>query len=129
MTLRPEVLELIDGLPVPVLVVDASARICRANRAARELYERAREEVGPGDAIGCVVAGSSGRCGASVHCQTCVIRTTVLATFSDGLSRTGIPAYPEVERGGARKTLSLLVSAEKVDDCVVLRLEDACPSG
>jgi len=119
-------LEYIDGLAAPVLVVDTSGCVKTANRLARTLLQKELPEIEGfrgGDVFECAFATLPGGCGNSVHCDACTIRKTVMDTFQSGESHLMTPAY--LLRGTPDNTqeTSFLISTEKVDGIVLLRID------
>jgi PAS domain-containing protein len=118
--------ELLDRLPVPVLVVDQDVRVRGANRAAREVLGKSLDDVRGrlgGEAIECVHAGEPGGCGRSLHCKGCVIRSMVTDTFVNGTDHDQVPTTQEVVPAQASQPVQLSVSTEKFGGLVLLRIE------
>lgn len=119
--------EFLDSIGVPVLVVDDDVCVLGANRQAEALLGMETPSlVGlkGGDVIHCVNAPLPGGCGSTVHCRTCTIRNTVRATYETGEACSNVAAYPDVEMSGAKKSMNLSISTEKVGNVVLLRIDD-----
>jgi hypothetical protein len=120
-------LDFLDRLEVPVLVVLPNARILTANQKAQKLLGKELRELQDyrgGEVIECRHAHVGKGCGYTVHCQSCTIRLTVQDTFATGRSHIKVPAYPDQEIGRKVKTLPLLISTEKFGSYVLLRIDD-----
>ena len=117
----------LNGMTVPVLLLDADVGIVTANRAACEdlgIDPGSVEGRLGGDAIECINARLPGGCGKTVHCRTCAIRNTVTDTYRTSESHYGVPAHADCGTPeGVRKT-RFLISTEKLGNLVVLRIED-----
>jgi len=120
-------LDFLDRLELPVLVVMPDARVLTANRQAQKLLGKELREIQDyrgGEVIECRHAHVGKGCGYTVHCQSCTIRATVQETFATGKSHIRVPAYPDQEIGKEIKSLSLLISTEKFGNYVLLRIDD-----
>jgi PAS domain-containing protein len=118
--------ELLDRLPMPVLVVDEDVRVRGANRAAREVLGKSLDDVQGrlgGEAIECVHAGEPGGCGRTLHCRGCVIRSMVTDTFVNGTDHDQVPATQDIGAARASQPAQLSVSTEKFGGLVLLRIE------
>jgi len=119
--------EFLDGLEIPVLLLDNDVRVLAANRQAKDaLGKELPKIVGykSGDVIECRYARVSGGCGNTVHCRGCTIRNSVAKTHLTGEPCLGVPAYPDVQVGAEVKTLRLKITTEKVGDCVLMRIDE-----
>jgi PAS domain-containing protein len=118
--------ELLDRLPVPVLVVDGDVRVRGANRAAREALGKSLEDVQGrlgGEAIECEHASEPGGCGRTVHCKGCVIRAMVTDTFVNETDHDQVPATHQIGAAGGSQPVNLSISTEKFGGLVLLRIE------
>jgi nitrogen fixation/metabolism regulation signal transduction histidine kinase len=119
--------EFLDGLGVPVLVVDGEGAVQTANMQARGILGKDLPEIegSPGgNVIECVNASSPEGCGNTIHCKACTIRQTVMDTFATGRGRSRLPAYPDIKTSSGPRRLRFQISTEKVRDVVLLRLDD-----
>ena len=117
----------LDGLGVPVLVVDGEGTVKTANANARETLGKelsAIEGYPGGNVIECVNASLPAGCGNTIHCKACTIRQTVMETYATGKGRSRVPAYPDIHTSSGPRRLSFQISTEKVQDVVLLRLDD-----
>lgn len=123
---RPTLDEFLDRLAVPVLVVDPEGEILLANQHALELLDKDLDSVQGyrgGDVMECAYARLPGGCGKTEHCKACTIRNNVMKTFNTGQSLHCVPAYLNRWIGNDKVRIELLISTEKVDDTVLLRID------
>jgi len=123
--LKTTLMDFLDGLNVPVIVVDATVSINSANRQARELLHKELPRIvgfKGGDVFECAYAALPEGCGKTIHCVGCAIRNTVVDTFRTGTSHLEIPAYLNhtIDNG---PEIRFLISTEKVNDVVLLRID------
>lgn len=117
----------LDGLGVPVLVVDESRMVKTANGHARKILGKELSEIEGykgGDVIECVNAALPEGCGNTVHCKACAIRQTVMETYTTGKGQSHVPAYPDVQTSSGPRRVRYQISTEKVQNVVLLRLDD-----
>ena len=118
--------EFLDRLAVPVLVVDSEGEILLANQHALDVLEKDLAHVQGhrgGDAMECAYARLPGGCGQTEHCKACTIRNNVMETFNTGRSLQRVPAYLNRWVGNEKVRIELLISTKKVDDTVLLRID------
>jgi PAS domain-containing protein len=123
---RPTLDEFLDRLAVPVLVVNAEGEILFANRLALGTLGKDLDRVQGyrgGDAMECAYARLPGGCGQTEHCKACTIRNNVMETFNTGRSLHRVPAYLNRWIGNDKIRIELLISTEKVDDTVLLSID------
>ncbi len=119
--------ELLDNLPEPVLCVGGRGEILAGNAAAERALGRDLAGVAGtlgGDLFECRYARLPGGCGTTAHCAVCTVRRAVTAVAATGQPVAGQPAW--VERGGSgygAGRLDLVISAEKLRDVVLLRID------
>ena len=121
----------LDTLPMPVLAVDAQARVRIVNQRAEAMLGRPRSAVEGslgGDAMECAYARLPGGCGATVHCKACTIRRTVMATHETGRPQHNIAARQELRTNEGVQTTLFLISTRKYHDLVLLRIDEAGPA-
>ena len=119
--------QFLDSLGVPLLVVDDDVVVLGANEqaeAALDMKKPSLVGLKGGDVIHCVNAALPGGCGGTVHCRTCTIRNTVRTTYETGQACSNVVTYPDIEVSGARKSMNLSISTEKVGDVVLVRIDD-----
>lgn len=118
----------LDRFDMPILVIDSNEGVVTANKKAMKKAGLDKNELKGlrcGDVLQCVHAGESGGCGRTVHCQSCVIRNTVLYTHKTGLPRIRIPSFPDVQQYDNNLKPMLLISTEKVGELVLLKIEES----
>lgn len=106
--------EYLDGLPQPVLVVNAEGRVVAANQRLATLFGRDRAEMRGllgGEALACVHSRLPEGCGKTVHCRECTIRRAVTRVAETGKAQERIPAYLKTKEG-------------RVDLCISVRAKD-----
>ena len=119
-------LEYLDGLEAPIVVVDGEGTVQTANEHARALVQKdlpAIEGFRGGDVFECAYASLPEGCGHTVHCSGCTIRQTVMNTFRTGQSTLRTPAYLNRETPDGVQQTQLLISTERVEDVVLLRID------
>ncbi|MCL5269087.1 MAG: PAS domain-containing protein [bacterium] len=123
--------DFLDHLPVPILLLEPGVTVLTANRRARALLGKELPEIEGrrgGDVIECVHARTPEGCGQTIHCRGCAIRRTVTETFATGVSRMGVPTYPDIAtRSGARR-IRFRITTEKVNEFVLLRIDEVEPA-
>ncbi len=127
-TARKPLQVFLDGLGVPILLLDDDARIKIANRQALGFLRKDTASVEgryAGDAIECIHAREGNGCGKTVHCKTCTIRRTVMDTYESGRPAVRVPAYADIAVFAEIKPIRFLISAEKVGELVMLRIDEA----
>ena len=120
--------EYLDGLEVPIIVVDGSGTIKTANQRARFFLKKDLpmiEGFEGGDVFECVNAQLPEGCGKTIHSIGCTIRRTVMETFSTGRSRLRVPARLNHATPGSTENIQFLISTEKAGDAVLLRIDAA----
>jgi transcriptional regulator with PAS, ATPase and Fis domain len=120
--------QLLEQFDMPVIALDANATVLCANQAAaRTLANKADLIKGKlvGDVIECIHARTPGGCGRTIHCSGCTIRRMVTATHQDGRPRRSIKADQSVRRAGEVTSVRYRISTRKIDDVVLLTIEDA----
>jgi PAS domain-containing protein len=119
--------ELLENLSEPVLCLGGRGELLAANPAAERAIGRdlsAAMGILGGDLFECRFAGLPGGCGRTVHCAVCSVRRTVEDVAATGHAVADRRAW--IERAAADGTvrrLDLLVSAEKVGEVVLLRID------
>jgi hypothetical protein len=115
----------LDSFEQPVMLVDNVNNVLITNRAAKLMVSADfdfSDHARCGKFLGCVHADLPGGCGATVHCESCVIRRCILHT-----DKTGLPCQMEACEdyrffSGERKA-SLVVTTEKVGDRILLKID------
>lgn len=118
-------LEFLDGLDVPVVVLDATGMVETANMAARAILHKelpAIAGLAGGVVFDCMYSALPEGCGKTVHCSGCTIRNTVMETFRSGKSQLAVEAPLVYGTPDNNHETSFLISTEKVKDVVLLRI-------
>lgn len=124
--------DFLDGLVVPVLLIDGEGAVQAANKATRELLKKDISQIEGyrgGDVFECANARLPEGCGRTQHCSGCAIRLTVMDTFLTGKSHRGVQAYLNRDFATQLLQLGLVISTEKIWDMVMLRIEYIGPAG
>lgn len=120
---RP-LLEYLESLDVPVLLVDSDQTIGASNAMARSM-ENGQEWVGRriGPVFECAHAIEPDSCGLMLHCSGCTIRTLVNQTWETGTERDRVPATLERNPDAGPDDVAMLISTRRIGDRVLLRIE------
>lgn len=119
-------IEILDRLDAPVIVVDSTVCVRCANKQAQTLLHKtmpAIEGAVAGDVLECAYAKLSEGCGNTTHCDGCTIRNSVMDTFKTGESHLKIPTHLLQGSADDNQEVNLLLSTEKVNDMVLLRVD------
>jgi hypothetical protein len=119
--------EYLDGLDAPVLVVSAEGVVETANAQARALLRKELPEIEGyrgGDVFECTHAKLPGGCGQTIHCTGCTIRRTVTHTYNTAQSHLRVLATLNREHGREARRIPFLISTEKVQGVVLLRIDE-----
>ncbi len=114
----------LDGLAIPVLVMDGTGFIRSGNRQAGQLLNRKLAELintPCGTAFACMHASLAEGCGHTSFCSDCAIRNAIVRTHETGTSLIRLPATVQTAADGSG--IRLLFSTQKVSDCVLLRID------
>jgi hypothetical protein len=120
-------LDFLDSLEAPVIVIDSTVRVMNANKQARVLLNKESKDIEGfrgGDVFECAFAKLPGGCGNTVHCDACTIRNTVMDTFQSGKSHLKTPAYLLQGIPDNYQEILFEISTEKVKDIVLLRIDN-----
>ena len=116
----------LEQFPKPVFLITEEVRIVAGNSAGLELLGKTHAEVKGilgGDAFDCKYAGQPGGCGNTLHCKSCTIRNAVTETMQSGKNYVSIPAYPDLHHMTGEKRLCFLITTEKINESVLLRID------
>jgi hypothetical protein len=122
--------EFLDALPGPIYVVDAECRIVGANTLGLQQVSKDLSTIQgqlAGEVFECKCARLPGGCGRTLHCKTCTIRRTVTKTALTGESCLRVPAFIDLADISKDMTVRFLISTEKVNAAVLLRITDVQP--
>jgi len=122
-----ELADFMDGMDVPVMLVDFEAKLLAANRTARRQMRLAQEKIEgslPGDVVECRWARLPGGCGKQTHCLGCVLRACVNKTFETGQSIFRQEAWLDrMTPDGKDRRVRLVVSTVKRNEVVFMRID------
>jgi PAS domain-containing protein len=117
----------LESLHLPVYVVDGNGRVVAANAEGCRIVSLnvndMRGRLG-GEVFRCRYADLPGGCGETLHCKTCAIRLSVGHTFETGEPCIRVPAYVDLGDIFNDRTIRFLVSTEKVNNAVLIRVMD-----
>lgn len=115
----------LDSFEQPVMLVDNVNNVLITNRAAKLMvsgdFDFSDHEK-CGKFVGCVHSDAPEGCGATVHCESCVIRRCILHT-----DKTGLPCQMEACEDyrffNGECGANLLVTTEKVGNRILLKID------
>jgi len=119
-------LQYLDSLSVPVLVVDGYAVVKAVNRKACEVLGKEPREMVQhlsGNVFECAHARLPEGCGRTIHCSGCAIRRSVTKTFETGKPERMVPATLNRGRRGQVMQIALAITTVKTGAVVLLRLD------
>ncbi|MDR3580931.1 MAG: hypothetical protein P4L44_13300 [Oryzomonas sp.] len=126
LTQRVTLMEFLDSLAAPVVVADAMGKVSCANKQAQALLHKDASDIegaNAGDVFECAFAKLPEGCGKTSHCDGCTIRNTVMNTFQSGMSHVKLPAQLNQGTQDNCQEARLVISTEKVNDVVLLRID------
>jgi len=118
--------QLLNYVQEPVFVIDSDGIVKSANQVGLEMLGKDMAEIENelgGDAFECSYASVEGGCGNTVHCKTCAIRNIVMGTLSTGQGYKNVPAFQSINTSDGTKILRFYISTEKVEECILLRID------
>jgi len=116
----------IEGIPIPILLVDSNNAVVIMNAAAGEMLgEKSGVSATPllGRVFDCVYSRFPEGCGRTIHCSGCAIRRSVAATFDTGQPQILVPATRNVESPDQLSEAVFTITTVKRDGVVLLRIE------
>ena len=116
----------LDSLKMPVVLVDRGGTVVTGNDQARKLVRKSLSEIEGykgGEVFECAYARMPEGCGNTMHCSGCTIRRTVMETHGTGRSFLRVPATLYCNIPEDPEKIELLISTEKRDDLVLLRID------
>jgi len=116
----------IDGLDAPVVVVNSDGIVQTANKQAKSFLQKELAQIEGyrgGEVFQCAYARLPEGCGNTVHCSGCTIRRAVMETYQTGKSQHKRPAYLNRGTPESHRKMELLISTEKVNEVVLLRID------
>jgi len=115
----------LDSLKIPIIALNGDGRIIAANREASRIYSgKTGEEMAewPDRIFECSHARLPDGCGNTVHCSGCAIRFAATDSYRTGKSLRDLPAHITHCDSGPPDKAELLISADRVDKIVFLRI-------
>lgn len=116
----------LDRLDAPIVVIDEDGIVKSCNSKACALLDKELSQIEgflPGEVFRCIHSMLPAGCGGSIHCSGCALRRTISETYATGKSFTRVPAFLKPVVPGETEEISMLISTEKVGDCVMLRID------
>lgn len=115
----------LDSLKVPIIALDGSGAVIAINSAA--VLRGKGEAAAPASewvekVFECSHVRLPEGCKRAVHCSGCAIRFVTADTFSSGESRHDVPAHLNHCSYDLNEATELLISADKVDNIVFLKI-------
>jgi transcriptional regulator with PAS, ATPase and Fis domain len=123
--------ELLDLIKEPVFLVDKDGKVQSANEAGLKLLGKKLSDIHDslgGKVFECEHASEEGGCGNTIHCKGCTIRNTVMKTLESGVSQKNIPAFQLINTPEGITKMWFLISTEKVNETVLLRIDGVAPA-
>jgi PAS domain-containing protein len=117
----------LDGLPLPVLVVDSDVKASMANLEAQKIIGKPLEEFlqrKGGDVFNCIHAKTPEGCGRTIHCSACAIRTSVTRTHQTGEPQVMVPATLKHGDPDSPSAVALTITTLKRGDLVLLMIHN-----
>ncbi len=128
---QAELQTILDGSPLPMILIDRDRRVRLVNHAAREMIDRdvAPDRTRLGEALGCLLCiNEPEACGKSPACATCTLRVTVADTLETGRPHREIDAELPFEGPSARGSSWFRIASSRVtpsdEPMVLVSLED-----
>ncbi|OIO36630.1 MAG: hypothetical protein AUJ72_05805 [Candidatus Omnitrophica bacterium CG1_02_46_14] len=116
----------LDSFEEPVMMIGPDPKVLTVNNSAQKLLSKDLSRIEGykgGEVINCAYAFTEKGCGNDVHCESCTIRNSVLATFDFGKSFSEVSAYPDIQKFDEARNCSIKISTEKVGEVVLLRID------
>lgn len=119
--------EYLNSFAEPVLVVDQTGRIITINGMGQQVLSKPSDQIEGylgGQVFGCLYAKEEGGCGETLHCLSCVIRTSVEETHRTGTAHHRVPACQDLDTVAGPRLTRFVISTEKIEDVVLLRVDE-----
>lgn len=120
--------EILNKVSEPILVLDSQGKVVSANESGRRFTGKSDSELENqlgGDVLGCSYAKLPEGCGRTEHCKTCAVRNTVMDTLASNRGYSNVPAFQSIRTPHGVRIMRYLISTEKVEDYILLRIDDA----
>jgi len=108
-------------------MINPDGKVVLANDKALSILDKELDQVRGfkgGNVMECVYARLPEGCGNTIHCAACTIRVNVVKTFRTGICLKEVPAYLNTHGQDGIQKLDFLISTEKVDNAVLLRIDE-----
>lgn len=118
----------LDSLKIPIVALNEKGRIIGINHEASKIYAGGKGEKiadWPHKVFECAHARLPQGCSNRVHCSGCAIRLVVTDCYRTGTSLRDTPAHITHCDSDAPEQAELLISADKIDKIVFLRIVSA----
>ena len=125
-TFRVNVKKFLDLFDAPVFLVDENVNILAANTLALAFLAKSSDQVTGilcGSVLECCNACLTEGCGHTPYCRDCAIRNSVSETFSSGMPVVRRHAAISHNNDGHKESMHFLVTTEREEGVVLLRLE------
>lgn len=122
-----EIVDELDLIPHAVFVVEGDGMVITANAGGRALSVLAEGEITGsliGDVVGCENAAKAGGCGGQAPCLQCSARESIHHTMTTGRPVLRVKSCPGLNRALGGDRAEILLSTEKQNDLVLLKLEE-----
>jgi hypothetical protein len=122
---------LVESFPFPILIIDDQGVVQSGNSAALTVIGKSPEQLANrygGNVIECIYASLPEGCGNTVHCSGCIIRQSVMKTFTIGTPSIEKVAFNYVYTPNGIQLTKFVISTEKVGDRVLLQIHSMIPS-
>ena len=110
--------------------VERGVQIGDGTRLGDGVRIRSGVRVGPLNTVGdgTVIKGRTViGCGNTIHCKACTIRNAVMETFDSSRNLHRTPAYLNRAGKDTVQRIRFLISTEKLDEIVLLRIDEVAP--
>jgi len=114
---QAELQTILDGSPLPMILIDGERRVRLVNHAAREMIDRdlPLEHTRLGQALGCLLCiKDPDACGRSPECATCTLRLTVADTLETGRPHRDVEAELPLAGPSARGSSWFRIASSRV---------------
>ncbi len=121
------IVDFLDSLPGIIYVIDRDGRFIGANTLGQKHASKKMdfsEKWLSGEVFECHHSKLPGGCGQTIHCKACTIRQAVTKTAETGISCIEVPAHMDLGEITDVKTTRFIISTEKVNDVVMLRIDE-----
>ena len=115
----------LDSFKIPVVALDGNGSLIGINNAASEIY-KGKAVIDSAEwqdkVFECAHARLPQGCNKAVHCSGCAIRIVTIESFHSGESTLNVPAHVNHCSADKAEKAELLISADKTDNIVFLKI-------